>query len=215
MKRFSVSSFQFSESYLNKNRAKKGFTFTELAISVAVLAILAGVAAPVISQGIDAILLSRNKEQILQEARVSLQWMASELRDRCTAITTFSTSNRRYIRFTSNSTFDPCVEYEWLPGSANLELRRRAYDASCSALSYDSILATGVELFQIKCLPATTGTSMYMQDAYTTLNDIDLLSPSPPGPIKIIQILLRVSNPATNSRIDLITRIKPRNFPSP
>ncbi len=71
---------------LNTKRNNKAFSLIELCVVIAVLAILAGIFAPVIASGIDAWIYKIEQDELLTIGRLILTRMVNELRWECDTI---------------------------------------------------------------------------------------------------------------------------------
>lgn len=181
---------------------KFGYTLVELSIAVAVLAVLAGVFAPVISQGIDAMLAIKDKEVLLNEASLAMQWMSNELR---TDFEAFNSFNSTIIWFQSHADPTHLIGYRIQTktdsrGVAHQDLIRVIFDMSTMQeipTTNPPTLARDVTFFELRYYPALTGTR------------IPRYSEAPgPGAVAVVQIRLILTSPASGDSVELLTRIR-------
>lgn len=77
----------------NSRLGRKGFSLMEMSIAVGVLAILAVVFAPIVSQCIDVMITSKEKDKIIHEARFALNYIDGLLKTNCTHVIRFNSGN--------------------------------------------------------------------------------------------------------------------------
>jgi type II secretory pathway pseudopilin PulG len=141
-----------------KRNSSRGFSFVDLCISIAVLAVVAGLFAPVIAQGIDAMLISRAQAQLSQEARLAMNFILGKMRDECcftntmsewtsTKVVFLNTANNRYVGFNYNAS-NQHLEYLSGPTVDNLT----AYTL------VENVITPVAPLFLFKYFPRYSGT---------------------------------------------------------
>jgi prepilin-type N-terminal cleavage/methylation domain-containing protein len=189
----------------------RGFTIIELAISVAVLSVVASIFAPVIGQGIDAILITRSKEQMGQETRFAMNWITNDLMNNCFIIADLPKPTEQYYpRIGCWTTADQnfYVQY-WRGFPVNpLTLVRRTTDITTTPSTIvESVLTNKLRSLDIRGYRANFGYGMiplaFSNDNWTSLDQV-----------KIIEIRLSIWEDSTQTKYhDLVTRIHPRLLP--
>jgi prepilin-type N-terminal cleavage/methylation domain-containing protein len=177
----------------------RGFTIIELAISVAVLSVVASIFAPVIGQGIDAILITRSKEQLAQEAHLAMSWITEDLKNNCAEITGLTSTAIACDKPNSGS-FD---YFTWSP-SGILQLDRINNGVT------QALVVKPIRFFQVKgyravgSVPNDEIPNDYWGD-WPNFPDFAITD------VKIVQIYLSVGD--EQNHYELMTAIHPRLIP--
>jgi len=178
------------KSRMYKLKLMRGFTFIEVAISVAVLAILATVAAPIIAQGIDAIVTTRTQETLMQDARFAMNWMVEELKNNCQELINVDGSIPLLSFYPDASDHTKYIVY-YIVGN-NL---MRSYIEGANQTDY--LIAENVALFEPRGYEAVTTTLPAESSGWT--NNESLMD--------FIQISLTIQDQAGEESLSLISRI--------
>ncbi|GEM_PF-6879757 len=138
-----------------------GVSLLELSIAIGVLSVLAGVTAPIISQGIDAALLSRAQAQLLHDGRLAMNLMSEDLKNKNIYLTVASGSLEFLVYNSYPSSLYADITYYRVQYASNpnrFELRRRVTTWNSGSGSWNTpvnyTLVRDVKAFGIVGYPA-------------------------------------------------------------
>lgn len=195
---------------IQKKRNKSGFSLIELSIAVAVLAVLAGVFAPVISQGIDVMLTIRTKEILLSDANLAMRFMTADYKYDFGGFNSYSAAdtNNNSVLWSVNKAGTQFICYRVEARQDTLGVWHQdliRITASTSPYTELSNVTVARDVpnggFKLVCFPALTGTRIPFSSATPVYCS---------GTQGYIQISLTLRDPRdANMQVDLITRIRP------